>query len=371
MEELVITLREKEQYETYSAYIGYIKGEVEKQNSNVMKELMKKDSEISELKSQISSLEAQNANIEKNQTESSLSVTEKDLKQSVDELKNVLTGFTTIKEEFANYNTNSNQSEVVKQEEILDRLNDIEANMSIILTKTDDKQNVKSFEMTQDNDLIQSLNRLKEELAKFSEFKNIFENTNIEGNQYDVSKQEEILDRLKDIEADVAVVIEKTGIKQKFVTDDIAENKEENIAPINMEQAFSAISSQEIEPDKDFGPGKSLVEQASAFDNINNENQETIVPDTNVIDSIMPQTETAGETNDNNVTEEIHEETKKDNNEVRLEPSNIKVVRFGLDSLKEKNVTLKTALVKNAEMPVEFANYYNNAFNQQNVGRAR
>ena len=326
-EELIVSIREKGQYETYTAYLDYIKSAIEKQNNNVMKAVMNKDSEIAELKSQISSLEAKNANIEKDQSESSLSETESSLKSCIEELNSVITDLKEIRED--NLSNNKGQYDVVKQEEIEDILKDILA--EVLCNRKEIIERIVSR-------------------GGFIPAEDYHDNNNVENN--------------------------------------------ETPKPINMEDAFSATTNQEIEPDKDFGKGRSLVEQVSGFEknneNNNSINEQTIVPQN--IESIIPQeshindeSNNTVEDNNNNI-EEIQENTedKVESNESvqpvnALNAANIKAVRASLNYLHDKKddkqpFTTNSMLLRNAEASEEYQEYFANTLThnqEQSMGRSR
>ena len=146
MEELAINIREKSQYETFSAYLEDIKKSVEKQNSEIMKAIMKKDSEIAELRAKVTTLEAEKANMEKSESDANLfetvssvlsKVTESDSKTDavISRMEELIRKQGIIEEECKNIfdkiseldNTQNSQYDVTKQQELEDIAKDIYA----------------------------------------------------------------------------------------------------------------------------------------------------------------------------------------------------------------------------------------------------
>ena len=195
----------------------------------------------------------------------------------------------------------------------------------------------------------------------------------------DVVKQEEIKDLLTDILAEVKA--SKEEIIESYMSR-VGLNQEEAVAQVD------GLVSNETEEKHE-----TKEETTSPFDQVlNNEENittsaETIAPDASVINSIMPQETPEAENTANNEIQEStpekvesaeeapQEVTEAAKNTLRLEPSNIKVVRMGLDSIKSKNMSLKTAIVRNAELPEGFRDHLLSSIKvndlEQEVGRAR
>ena len=329
-EELLLNIREKGQYETYTEHFDSINKEIEKHNQIVMKYFMTKNSEISELKSEISelktkiaNLEAEKAKAEKSQLDSRLINVVNDLKSNIKLLK-----------DFANKN-----SEDVK--------------IDVLISKSSELM-----------DVIYKLN------SEFKEIKaELSKPVNLGGIQEYIHRQTEIEEEIKDIH-EIVSNLNKT-------VDDVVNNRQTNSLNINnMEQAVSLLSDQQVQEPNYIPDAKPITEQMNNYENslsneqevaneeenqeqqeeienvnpfaqvlnseepvqeeVNQEpsidnqenesqdsvvsnvvpfvnNQETIAPDASVINSIIPQ-------------ENVEEETKDDSNNVIEETNNTEEV---------------------------------------------
>ena len=114
-------IREKNQNETYSAYLEEIKKYVADQNMKVSDEIRRKDDEITELKAKVSSLEIENENIGKVQIENEKS-------EFLEEIRSGINAIFDKLNELENKVDNS----VLIQEELKQSVLDLEAEVKII-----------------------------------------------------------------------------------------------------------------------------------------------------------------------------------------------------------------------------------------------
>ena len=85
MDGLQITIREKSQYETSSAYLDEIKRSVEQQNKTIGEALSKKEAIIAEQKARIEALEAEKKDAERVDTQTTMFETVNDVLFRVNE----------------------------------------------------------------------------------------------------------------------------------------------------------------------------------------------------------------------------------------------------------------------------------------------
>ena len=319
-DELTITIREKGQYETFSAYIEDIKKSVEKQNSNIVKEIMKKDSEIAELKAKVTSLEATNVSAEKSETETNI--------------------FNALNDTLFQLKEHDSKADrmVAKFDEFISRQNIIEEDMK----------------------------KLDEKLSSLG---------NSNGATYDASKQEELEDIMKDIYAMVSDLKQKSVVpfrdKEEFVpSDDLSSsiNQESNIEP-------PVDNIQESIPTPEETPSNVIP-----FANY----QENVVPDVNAIDSIVPQENNEEQVNNEIdqdaqkvvATEEAPQTTLDQANTIKAKgPSGKATGSFKKRTKGPQIKDVSWPLNKLLEFPEEFKNYFKSGFVSNdlevNVGKTR
>lgn len=337
-DDLTITIREKDQYETFSAYLEYIKQSVAQQNNNIIMKVMEKDSEIAELKSKVTALEAESANVEKSESQINMVATLNDALSQIKEHDSKTDGL------------------IAKVDEFIGRQNLIE----------------------------EDIKRLEEKLSGLS-------NGSV---GYDVAKQEELEDIMKDI---YAVVIDLKGKTIAPLVSDENSNDNEIKGEFNQEN-------NQIEPTVNSDNNQEL-NQATDENSMNAvpfaNYQETIAPTVGTIDSIVPQENVEEQTvsnGENNIIEETsnnqeivnpisaiegntedaqkvvgseeapQEMIEKAKQSTELTASGIKVTRSFLKKSKgPKSAIVKTFPLNRVELPNEFKEYFKSAFVQNGM----
>ena len=338
----IITLRDKEQFETQSEYIEYIKRDVISKANNI---ISNKDSEIAELKAQvanketeISSLKANMANKEKSQIDSVLTKTEIDLRAIVNELVEIVNTNKDVRDRRLDELISKVDSAIVKYSDISSEYERVNKELS------------KPVNLNNIQDIIKRQKSLEKIVQKI----------------YDEVRQgkDEIVDRINDINIEKENVIPQINSMEQAVglvndapvqdnyqtpiinslENNFDENKEE-VTPINnnyeeevkqdldnevstqtfvnpFDQALNPTEEVKSEINEEESSEKDIVAPVvsdipNAFNSIpvNEEvvsTAETIAPAQSVIDSIVPNNDVnETNTNDDNVIKEMPQEDQQ------------------------------------------------------------
>lgn len=319
MNEELLNIREKGQYETYTEYLEWINKEIEKHNQIIMS----KNSEISELKTTIANLEAEKAKAEKSQLDSELIDVVNDLKSNIkllsdlskknsddvkidvlisknselmDEIYKLNSESKEIKEELSKpVNFGGIQDYIHRQSEIEDEIKDIHEIVSE-LNKT--VENVMSNQQTNSlniNSMEQALNLVSDQpVQEASEIPDVKPMTEqMDNYENRLSNEQEVVNEEENQE-------QQDEIENVNPFAQVLNSEEPVQEEVNQEPS---IESQENESQD------SVVSNVVPFVN----NQETIAPDASVLNTIIPQ-------------ENVEEETKDDSNNVIEETNNAEEV---------------------------------------------
>lgn len=311
MDELLINIREKTDYETYSAYLEDIKKNVEKQNSNVMKAIMQKDSEIAELKAQLASLQAEKANEEKSVADANVFETVNDVLLAVKE------------------NDSKTDTIITKFDEIIKTQDVIEQQCRTI------------------NDKLNELD-------------------NVENAQYDIKKQEELEDIAKDIYAVVMELKRESMVpfKENENSSDLSINNGIE-TPVAEEAPVEEPNNNIIEEKQD---SNQEVVAPVATPNLFTGSIDDLAP-------VAPSVELEGSEKVVAAEPATPEVTEAAKQSISLDPSNTKVVRSGVNYIgnySESEAPFeeeKAQVINNTQLPDDFIQSFKGL--EQTIGRVK
>lgn len=360
----IITLRDKEQYETQSEYIEYIRRDVISKANNI---ISNKDSEIAELRAQvanketeISSLKANMANKEKSQIDSVLTKTEIDLRAIVNELVEIVNNNKDVHDRRLDELIGKVDDAIVKYTDISSEYEKVNKELS----KPVNFDNIQDVIKTQKRlekivqKIYDEVKQGKEEIVDRINDINVETKTNVSG----INSMEQAVNLVSDVpiesnyQAPVISAFDNSTEEKVEEGQSAANNYEEEVK----QDLDNEVSSQTfVNPfDQALNPTEEVNSESNNGENISQEvvapvtegipnvfnsvpvneevvsTEETIAPAQSVIDSIVPNNDVnETNTNDDNVIKEMPQEDQQilidqvnqnqNSNEVKEEENNL------------------------------------------------